>query len=66
MTEIWFMLVAVAVAFAAIGWLCRGLSARASYARGFRDGKQALADEIRRQFFREISKPRVSEPPKDS
>ena len=55
------MLVAVAVVFATIGWMCRGLSARWSYHRGFRDGKQALADEIRRQFFREISKP-----PKDS
>lgn len=61
MTEIWLMLVAVAVAFAAIGWMCRGISARESYHRGFRDGQRALADEIQRQFMREIAKP-----PKDS
>lgn len=61
MTEIWLMLAAVAAAFAAIGWLCRGISARESYQRGFRDGQQALADEIKRQFMAEIRKP-----PKDS
>ena len=51
------MIVAVAVAFASIGWVCRGISARESYQRGFRDGQRALADEIQRQFMREISKP---------
>lgn len=56
MTEIWLMLVAVAAAFAAIGWLCRGISARESYHRGFMDGQRALADEIQRQFMREIAK----------
>ena len=55
------MLAAVAAAFAAIGWLCRGMSARESYQRGFRDGQQALADEIQRQFMAVIRKP-----PKDS
>ena len=58
MTEIWLMLVAVAVTFAAIGWVCRGISARESYQRGFRDGQRALADEIQKQFMREIAKPK--------
>lgn len=57
MTEIWLMLAAVAAVFAVIGWVCRGISARESYQRGFRDGQKALADEIQRQFMREISKP---------
>lgn len=57
MIDIWLMIVAVAVAFASIGWVCRGISARESYQRGFRDGQRALADEIQRQFMREISKP---------
>lgn len=57
MIEIWLMLAAVAAAFAATGWVCRGISARESYQRGFRDGQRALADEIQRQFMREISKP---------